>query len=560
MHEPLRSRARKGFAVLRLLVGISGCVVSLFAHGRALAQPSRVGPEAGEDGELRFNYSGYLRAPMRVGLGAKDEVRAEGDEARTTFHVPVIPDDQYINWQHTRHNERDWAEMFFSVGNASVAATVGVSAFNFTDSAWKESDAQFGIALGWVTLTPELPWEGVELSAKLGSHWNRYGMAGRYDAGEYDTYLFGRTHALGETARLYFELGDVGFFVEEGIGVKRPNPAVTNRARFTVLAHGHAGVSFGESLSLGAHYLTSWAREESRDLGPDAPPAGTIVFNSPVPDGRLSVWGGELEWQAGPFGRLYAGFSQILARHAFTVAPAIEVLHAFGGGEFHLGVVDQYLEAPLSPRGDVTGIQDCHNDDVWNTPGCSRGNGTVNTLAWQYEASLRDVIDAVSGSSSLMGSTDLRTKLYGMINFVASDTTLVPSYSSYARLKFGADFELRPWQALGFGLRADRVQPHDEIPEQSFSVVSPRIVLRTALASQETVTLQYSRYLYAARECPAGSPLLCVQSPPAGTAPEGFGSAPGVNQDADTRGAPVTSTGTQRPDLNVVKLEVSMWW
>ena len=46
----------------------------------------------------------------------------------------------------------------------------------------------------------------------------------------------------------------------------------------------------------------------------------------------------------------------------------------------------------------------------------------------------------------------------------------------------------------------------------------------------------------------------------------GFGAAPGVTQDQDQRGAPVTNydpavgIGVARPDVNVFKVQASMWW
>jgi hypothetical protein len=237
------------------------------------------------------------------------------------------------------------------------------------------------------------------------------------------------------------------------------------------------------------------------------------------------------------------------------VGSAIEVLHSLGGGAFSLGVVDQYLEAPLNPRNDITGVADCHAADVWNVAGCGRGNGTINTLLAQYEFSVRDMLDAIANGGGFFGGSDLKLKGYGMLNLVKSDTTLEPRYSDYSKLKYGADLQFDIASGVSLGFRADRVQPHSEIPEQSFSILSPRLMLRTSFASHETIALQYSRYSYAARECLGADPLQCVQPAPSGTAPDGFGSTPGINQ-----GAPVTSAGTQRPDLNTVKLEVSMWW
>ena len=43
------------------------------------------------------------------------------------------------------------------------------------------------------------------------------------------------------------------------------------------------------------------------------------------------------------FGYFYAAYSHVGLDNAVTVGRAIEVIHASGGGEFGLGVVDNYL-------------------------------------------------------------------------------------------------------------------------------------------------------------------------------------------------------------------------
>ena len=111
------------------------------------------------------------------------------------------------------------------------------------------------------------------------------------------------------------------------------------------------------------------------------------------------------------------------------------------------------------------------------------------------------------------------------------------------------------------------MQPNSEIPEQSFAVISPRLVFTSNWVTREQLTFQYSRYVYNHRECPpnAASPAdfarlrnagsaLCVQPPAAGTPPDGFGINSEV-QDANLRSAP-----TLRPDVNVFKIEATFWW
>src|SRR5690606_32264121 len=105
-------------------------------------------------------------------------------------------------------------------------------------------------------------------NAKVGAHWNRYGMSGVYDSGEYDTYLIARTHVLGGTSRIDVELGRTSLGVEAGFGVNNPDPKMSNRARFTPLAHGHGFLEFG-ALDLGIHLLHAWSAQE---VVPSFPP------------------------------------------------------------------------------------------------------------------------------------------------------------------------------------------------------------------------------------------------------------------------------------------------
>jgi hypothetical protein len=538
------------------------------------ASPSHAGPQSyggpvTEEGDVwKFTYSGYFRAPMRIGIGARNRV---GDQSGTTYHTPVIPDDQYLSWQQTRHNQRDWAELFFSVGNSWASGNVAIQGFQFTDAAWADETTQFGISQGWVQITPELPWENVRLSWKVGSFWGRYGAPGKYDAGEYDTFLFGRTHVMGETLRAEIDVNEYTFYAEHGIGTKRPDPNIFNRTRFTLLHHAHAGLVWDKTIDFGLHYMTSWTQEEERSFGPYFAPAsttyhptqGAVAFRDPpettpgsggadpIPDGRLSVYGADVRMDLGSFGYLYAGFSRIDAKYAFTVAPAIEVLHSYGGGEYSLGVTDNYLETP-----------GCRNAAVWTNPACSKGNGSVNTILAQYELSFGDLVAGVSDGGSPFGEgQDLTLKLYGMLNMVNSDNTVTNRagtqvVNDYRKLKFGADaiFDLFP--AFSVAARFDRLQPNNHIPEQSFSIISPRLIFRSQFVTREQIELQYSRYIYNERECdPMGDPLACAQPAASGTSPEGFGAAPGVTQDIDVRGAP-----TRRPDVDVIKLQASMWW
>jgi hypothetical protein len=491
--------------------------------GTPAASPRAPTPAAATGGtnDWKFDWHGYMRAPLGIGVGTRDNPKP--GESSTTFHAPVVPDDQYLSWQYTGAQSRAWAEVFLTVGNSWAKGTIGLLGFNFTDAAWNDGSAQFGIAQGFVTLTPDLPYENVRLEAKVGSFWANYGKAGRYDAGMYDTYLFGRTHVLGETVRGEIDIGKLTLWAEEGFGGKRPNPSVYDNARFTLLHHEHAGARYGKEVEFGLHHLYAWSQEEAR--------AGQTATG--LTDGSIRSMGADIKVDTNIGGMLYLGWSYAKADHGKTVAPAIEFIHSFGGGDFNLGFVDNYLEGPTRKSG---------------------GNGHVQTLLGQYEFSLTNFFMNLEkpGSHFWGDGMDLTLTLFGMMNFVTSDD---PDANGIKKIKYGGDLNWSALSWLGLGARVDRVQPNSTIPEQSFGVISPRIYFRSKFVTHEMITLQYSRYFYNERTCAAGAPpIYCVQPPPSPVLPDGFGALT-TNQSSGNRAAP-----TNRPDLNVIKLQATVWW
>ncbi len=593
-----------------------------------------------ETGTWSFNYAGYFRAPMRIGFGETGgpqyvnpttnpdgevpvydgtgtAVDANGDGFQDTLpkqmsiHNPVIPDDQYASWQFTPHNKKDWAEMFFSVGNGVVSGTLAIQGFQFTDAAWKQDNAQFGIGQGWVEINHDLGFENVKFNAKVGSFWSRYGMAGQYDSGEYDTYLIGRTHVMGGTARMDIDMGGPSIGFEAGVGTNQPNPEMFNRARFTTLVHGHAFLGLG-AVNLGLHGMHAFAAQAVVPLYPNVLPGSNCgggsqcvtgpnetvggveggigqaggVYGSEYPNGSQTVLGVDAKFDLGIAGSLFAGFSQQLLSNSLVVGDAIESIHSLGAGEYTIGVVDNYLESSFCAG--------APNDS------CSNGTGGISSAMVQYELGLANF-------GVFSGAQDLKLKLYGMLNAVQVDdieiARLQPVLDAanatagganvtmedlrqdgVLKLKGGVDAEFFALDWLSIGVRFDHLSPNSKVAEQAFSVLSPRITFRSQMVTHETITLQYSRYMYAQRECtdpltgnafsPAadntgasgatysgidtsrGLPgrIFCTQPAPSASIPQGFGSTT-TNQPVGMRGAP-----TLLPDENVIKLEASMWF
>jgi hypothetical protein len=115
--------------------------------------------------------------------------------------------------------------------------------------------------------------------------------------------------------------------------------------------------------------------------------------------------------------------------------------------------------------------------------------------------------------------------------------------------------------------------PNNHIPEQTFSILSPRLQFKSAWVTHERITLGYSRYFYAQRVCEPRVPAppnpggtlpdtsqdalagyRCTQPPPSPVPYDGFGSTT-AKQDTATR-----ASGVVRPDENVFKVEATMGW
>ena len=543
------------------------------------------GPASESDDTWRFGYNGYFRAPMRIGVGSRT---AMAGQSSTTFHAPLVPDEQYLSWQHTKHQNTDWAELFFSYGNSWAKGVVAIQGYQFTDSAYQNWHTQFGIGQGWVEITPYMPAENIRLKIKGGSFWGRYGQAGRYDAGEYDTFIFGRTHLMGESARMEIDLEGqpITIGIEEGFGTKKPDPSIYNAARFTLVPHLHADLTYDQAITFSAHFIDAFSQEEPMVVGPQ--PAwiypGPYVSNYQginQPDGSMKVMGVDARFDMPDvFGYLYAGVSYISAKNAVTVADGVEVIHSDGGGEYNMGITGNYLDSSAC---------------LWGlTNRCSGGNGSILTLEGQYETKLGDLL----GASPFGEGQDLTVKLYGMWNKVKSWD---PLNDGISKTKFGTDWIFDVFPVMAVATRFDYLLPNSRIPNQNFGILSPRIILRSSFATHEQLSLQYSRYFYKQRACATGTPadnsisgysnysstnpdgsrvatpfpnttgvtysyagdinageMQCVQPPPSIQSPESWGST-SENSDPRMRGQPYT--GPQlRPDVNVFTIEASMWW
>jgi hypothetical protein len=403
------------------------------------------------------------------------------------------------------------------------------------------------------------------------------------------------------------------------LGGKQPNPEMFNRARFTMLGHGHMFLKF-PSVEFSLNAMHAWASQEVVPLYPNvlpgsggcdfanpgaqcttaddqiAPPDGTEqyggvdgqngVYGPEYPTGKQTVLGADARVDLGLLGYLYAGYSHQLLKNSLTVGGAIESIHSFGAAEFQGGVVDNYLESPYC----LSNINES----------CSNGTGQVGTIVAQYELGLANF-------GIFPGNMDLKAKLYTMINFVSVDDVEVERLDTTwgafladpaaningvtmddlrqdgtTKMKFGTDLEFFPIDWMSAGVRFDRLDPHSKMENEGFSILSPRVSFRSKMVTHEEIMIQYSRYMYDQRMCedsagnvssPAddpyrqgsifggasvdtGMPLRYdCVQPP----PAGSGSG-GFGQTQNTQAPGRRAAPTLIPDENVITLSATMWW
>jgi hypothetical protein len=353
-------------------------------------------------------------------------------------------------------------------------------------------------------------------------------MSGKYDAGKYDTYLFGRTHTMGEAIKGVYDLGDFTIRAAQGIGVKEEQITFTAMSPpypgFTLLNHLHAGASYKHVVDVNAHYLVEWAQ--------DARVTTAIGGNGTVPDGKIDVTGIEARVTGGIAGELYVGYAHLGAQHAQIVGPALEVMGTLGGygqaggsGTPYYGpngLMDIYLGT--CPK--------CRPDDV--------GNGSVDSILVQYDYSFGLLWRRLQnpGAGFWGDGPDVTLSVFGMYSAVSSsDTSGVNPLvgDGVKKLKWGGDVVFTPLSWMGIGARFDTVQPTNFDLNQSFSVLSPKIIFRSRFVTHEEITAQYSHYWYGSSVAP---------QPPYGTPPT-------------TAGAPFTG---YPPDADVFGIKATMWW
>ena len=444
--------------------------------------PPVVAPEP--SAEWKFEVTGYFRAPLRMSWGPSTTspgVDVNGNdipasEAGTQFRTPpLVPDANYIDWRYTNSLVAPWTELNFKYGNDRVKAQVQIASYNLTDPGYRRLESNLGINQAFITLLwPELAnIENLHLTLTVGGFTNRYGAAGRYDAGKYETYLFGRTHVAGATVNVAYDATDDWTFQIEGGGGAKLEPipyygapGPEQRSRRTplpmwepypgprpqesaFLAHVHLGAVYkrqwiaGRCTSSTCSPTTTSGRRRSRSR------RSTPLRARRRPRRRRrcaavhttrrarASWSTARTSSSCTRGSATAtSASRVVdARNAIYLGDAIEVLHSFGGWQLH----DNYFGAP--------GSTDLVTGKIYSA--LAQYSLSIGQLLWHPQAFWGQ-------------GPDLILNVFGMYNYVDLDVAAGanPIYDGIKKLKFGAEMTYLPLDWFGVGFRGDVVQPN----------------------------------------------------------------------------------------------------
>jgi hypothetical protein len=498
---------------------------------------AQVGESTGAESDWLFRFKGFFRGPMRVGIDSSGSLTP----GKLQFHAPpVTPDANYTRWAYTNVNPGPWAEMLFQYGNQQVMMTTSIASYNITSGGWRELQDQLGIDRAFLTLKFPEAFENLGgMAWDLGVFSNLYGAMGKYNAGEYETYLMGRTRMAGATGTADLELSDdLKVIVEAGAGAKmdqqyqayfqdpatmdykpstdyptwQPNPGNKKQVGTTLLVHGHVGVNYRGAWTATAHYLGSFVRDARYNVS-SAHGSPTPVL---TPEASIQVFGVDLKLDGGWLGDGYLGYSRVEAKNAGSVADAIEVLHSQGGSF----LAQNYFED---------------------------GNGSIDSIAGQYTFSLAAFL--MRPRPFYGQGPDLTVTVFGMYNRITNTgplayiDTIPPGGADMSKLKYGTDIIYSPWAKLAVGIRMDAVHPNRKDPTQNFEVLSPKLILRSQFLTHETVVLQYSHYFYGSAYT---DPVMQEY-----VMPWPYGKYGTLN---------LTKYNMNPPDRDVISLYATMWW
>jgi len=461
------------------------------APSPAPAIPFGVNPA--QSREYVLDFHGYLLLPAQLGL--HNRLNHLPGQSELVLHAPPLVPTDIHDFAYTGVVPNPWLQLNFVYGNSLVSATVILAGTSAMDAAGYFNPVdQMGVNDAYLTvnLTKKL---GFPLQVNVGAYTGRYGAMGTYDAGRYGTPLIAQTNTIGEQITGAYRIGEVFLLLDQGLGGQLGRPPVglvpagwndfaDPNVGSTFVNQVHVGLAVPRLLRVGLHYVTAWTQDD-------------LTTGNVIPDGRITVMGGDAQLTAGRAGHLYLGLAHTWATNAQSVGAAIQVLNARGGPDLRA----HYLGHDAN--GNVT--------------------GGLTTFGGQYDLSLARLVfgDLYTGESP-----DVLVSLFGVGTYV---TSVDPTKNDVLMLKGGLEGSYLFLSWLGVSERFDHVRLHGSDSTQAYTSLSSRLLFHTGWRSRGEIALQYTYFVF-------GSNVVIED------------------------GYPLAPDTTINPDRSVFSLIGTFWW
>jgi hypothetical protein len=452
------------------------------------------GVKAKDEQEYGFDFHGFITMPFRAGLNTRAGV-VTTQQKNFVIHAPPVVPDYPDSPNYTSVVPQPYTQIQFSYGNSIVTGTAMIKAWTATTaSSFFDPTLQGGITDAFVTFNVPTLAKRAHLTINVGAFSNRYGTMGEYDEGHYATPLIGRTNGVGENVIARAGFGDFVLAFEQGfqgqldkapIGLTADgwNGFADPNTGTGLVEHEHLGLGYRRQLTFGLHHMLAWTQDDR----------ASQAF---VPDGSITVLGADVRFSASHLGHAYLGASYTIANNARSVGRILSIMNTQGG-------------------------LDLMRDYLGNNSG---GNGKILTVGGEYNLSLSRLLFYPRDFDGK--SRDIILSLFGVFTHVQSTDAQA---NDDKKFKVGAEgtYTLLSWLAASF--RFDHVRPTTNVEGREFTILSPRIILRSNWQARNQIALQYSHFFY--------------------------GSSPIVRS-----GYPAVDDPSLKPDRDMISITASMWW
>lgn len=438
-------------------------------------------PAAEEEGGVNLgpwemDFHGYFRGPLILSLSKRvDPDDPDSDEhLQGVFGTQKIVDGGllgYSNFGYSRLQEGTWAELLVTAKRKHVSATLAYMGVGYQFVGKRDPTAAWSPGLGWVTLDTDFDLGDMKahIELKTGAFLSVYGAFGIYD-----TYLFGRTHLLGEALTLTLPINDnFKLAITHGFGANKNGVVDSGTTALTLAHYLTVAMNISKKFDVGLYYNSQWSNDPSHydaavNAGTDPATLGLPAY-SDWRDARMRTFGGDIHVRLPKFGHAWLAFSHIAVDKGFALGDdAIEIMHSNGGN----GIAAQYLGM--------------------------NGSGSMNNIGWLYENSVQNI----KGNKQGHVFPDFTITGFGLLAHATRDLEEGEGIDeTLLQVKGGFDLTFWPASWVGVTFRYDGVNLNqdlngDDENNAKYHAFTPRVVFKSHFLSSESIYFQVTKYAY----------------------------------------------------------------